>query len=74
MKKVNSPTQLLFATFMFKVLHKFADGMTQCKLQDMYSVRLKQLAAYVTGHKYLGGADRKVRKHKASGDEASTSQ
>ena len=73
-EKLNSPTRLPAATFAFKVLHKFADGTTQRKLQDMYSVRLKQLAAYITGRKYLGGADRKVRKCKASGDEASTSQ
>ena len=41
-------------------------------MQAKYAVRAKQLAACLTGRKYLGGTDRKAsRKHKASGEEAS---
>ena len=74
-EKDNSPTRLLAATVAYKVLCKFGDGTTQREMQTKYSVRAKQLAACITGCKYLGGAERKAaRKRKPSGDEATTSQ
>ena len=70
-EKINSPMHLLAATFMYKVLYKFADGVTQCKIQEMYFIRPKQLAAYMTSSKYMDGTDRKVwaRKRKISRDD-----
>ena len=55
-EKINSPTWLLAATFTFKILNKFGGGMTQRKVQEVYQVKAKQLAACITGKKYLGGA------------------
>ena len=76
-EKTNSPSRLLAATFTFKVLNKFGNGTTQRKIQEMYLVKAKQLAACIAGRKYLGGADQKdlAKKQKASDDdpEASTS-
>ena len=44
-------------------------------MQAKYIIRVKKLAACLTGRKYLGGTDWKAsRKQKASGEEASTSQ
>ena len=77
-EKLNSPTYLLAATFTYKILDKFADGVNQCRIQEMYFVKPKQLAAYITGHKYMGSKDRKAwaRKCKTSGndEEPSTSK
>ena len=53
-EKANSLTQLLTATLVFKILHKFADGTTQQRMQERYNVRPKQLALYLTGRRYLG--------------------
>ena len=54
------------------------DGVTQWRIQEMYVVRWKQLAAYIMGHKYLGRMDRKVLTQKCkgsgNGDEPSTSK
>ena len=73
-EKVNSPTKLLAATFAYKIMQKFTGGTTQCSMQDMYSVKAKYLALYISGHKYMGGMDRLARKQKATGKpEPSTS-
>ena len=58
-KKVNSPTRLLAATLAFKILNKFADGITQSRMQERYNIRPKQLALYLTGRRYLGGRTEK---------------
>ena len=60
-EKVNSPTRLLAAAWAYRISNIFRKGSTQCKMQDTYSVRAKQLAACITGRKYLGGAERKRR-------------
>ena len=74
-EKDNSPTRLPAATLTYKILCKFGNGTTQREMQTRYIVRAKQLAACLTGHKYLGGTDRKAsRKLKASGEETPTSQ
>ena len=74
-EKDNSPTRLLAAMLTYKILCKFVNGTTQWEMQTKYIVKAKQLTACITGHKYLGGSDRKAsRKRKASGEEASTSQ
>ena len=67
-EKLNSLIHLLAATFAYKILYKFADRVTQHKIQEMYFVRPKQMSAYITGRKYLGGTDRKAwaRKCKTS--------
>lgn len=67
-EKINSPTRLLDATFAFKTMQKFAGSRTQCSMQDMYIVKVKQLALYISGHKYMGGMDRLVRKQKETGE------
>ena len=58
-EKVNSPTRLLVATYTFKIVNTFSDGTTQWGLQERYLVKAKQLAACITGKKYMGGTDRK---------------
>ena len=74
-ERINSPTRLLAASVAYKILCKFGGGTTQTLMQSRYSVKAKQLAACLTGCKYLGGAERKAtRKRKLSGDETSTSQ
>ena len=74
-EKDNSPTQLLAAMLAYEILCKFGNGTTQREVQTRYIIRVKQLAACLTGRKYLGGTDRKAsRKQKASGEETSTSQ
>ena len=74
-QKDNSPTWLLAATLAYKILCKFGNGTTQREMQTRYIVKVKQLAACLTGRKYLGGTDWKAsRKRKASGEETSTSQ
>ena len=73
-EKINSPTRLLAASVAYKILCKFGGGTTQTQMQTRYSVKAKQLAACLTGRKYLGGAERKaVRKCKLSGEETSAS-
>ena len=69
----NSLTHLLAATLAFKLLRKFGSGTTQRNMQEMFHIHLKQLALCITGRKYLGGTDRLSRKHRASGEELSTS-
>ena len=66
MEKINSLTQLLAAAWAFRILHKFGSRTTQQRIQEVYSICAKQLAACITGKKYLGGTD---RKHKALGGE-----
>ena len=74
-EKDNSPTRMLAATLAYKILCQFGKGTTQREMQAKYAIKAKQLAACLTGRKYLGSTDRKVsRKCKASGKEASTSQ
>ena len=70
-EKINSPTQLLVATYAFKILTRFGNGTTQRKIQESYQVKAKQLAACITGKKYLGGVDQKaiVKKCKAPDDD-----
>ena len=58
-EKINSPFRLVAAMLAFKTLNKFTNGTTQRKMQERYNVRLKQLALYLTGCRYLGGSDRK---------------
>ena len=72
-EKVNSPTWLLAATLAFKILHKFANGTTQQKMQEKYNVKPKQLALYLKGRRYLGGSDQK-RRVSESDKEPSTSK
>ena len=60
-KRINSPTRLLAAAWSFRVLNIYGKGTTQRNMQDQYSVKAKQLAACITGQKYLGGMDRKRR-------------
>ena len=61
-EKVNSPMQLLAATFAFKIINKFCNGVTQRMMQEVYEVKAKQLATCITGHKYLGWAEKRARK------------
>ena len=70
----NNPTQLLVATFMYKILMKFCGGCTQWEIQEHFNIWPKQLATCITSHKYLGGSDHKAatRKRKASGEEPSS--
>ena len=74
-EKPNSPTRLLAATIMYKIMKRFGEGMTQHEIQEEYQVRPKQLALCLTGWKYLGGTDRKVlaKKHKAPDDDSKPS-
>ena len=60
-EKVNSSTRLLAAAWAYRTSNIFGKGSTQRKMQETYSVRAKQLAACITGRKYLGGAERKRR-------------
>ena len=69
----NSPTRLLAATLAFQILKRFGQGPTQRNMQELYEVKPKQLALCITGRKYLGGAERRARKQRASGEEPSTS-
>ena len=58
-ERVNGPTRLLAVMWAFRILNVFGRGTTQRKMQESYSVQAKQLAACITGKKYLGGTDRK---------------
>ena len=69
----NSPTRLLAATLAFHILKRFGQGMTQRNMQELYEVKPKQMALCITSRKYLGGAERRTRKRRASGEEPSTS-
>ena len=69
----NSPTRLLAATLAFQILKRFGQGTTQRNMQELYEVKPKQLALCITGQKYLGGAERRAQKRRASGEEPSTS-
>ena len=69
----NSPTRLLAATLAFHILKRFGQGTTQRNMQELYEVKPKQMALCITGRKYLGGAERRTRKRRASGEEPSTS-
>ena len=60
-EKVNSPTRLLAAMWAYRISNIFGKGTMQCKIQELYSMRAKQLAASIMGRKYLGGADKKRR-------------
>ena len=60
-EKINSPTRLLAATWAFRISNVFGKGTTQRKIQELYSVRAKQLVACIMGRKYLGSTDRKRR-------------
>ena len=60
-EKINSPTRLLAATWAYRISNVFGRGTTQRKIQEVYSVWAKQLAACIMGRKYLGGTDRKRR-------------
>ena len=70
-EKPNSATRLLAATYTYKILNTFGPGTTQRGLQETYQVKAKQLATCITGHKYLGGADRKMKS--SGGDEGAPS-
>ena len=59
-EKGYSPTRLLAATLAYKILCRFVNGTTQREMQTRYIVKAKQLTACLTGHKYLGGSDRKA--------------
>ena len=65
-EKINSPTQLLAAAWVFRILNRLSSGTTQWRMQEVYGICTKQLAACITGKKYLGGTD---RKSKTSGGE-----
>ena len=56
---VNSPTRLLVAAWSFMVINVYGKGMTQKKMQEAYSLKAKQLAACITGRKYLGAQTKK---------------
>ena len=60
-EKINSTTRLLAATWAHRVSNVYGKGSTQRKIQELYSIRAKQLVACITGRKYLGGAERKRR-------------
>ena len=59
-EKANSPTHLLAANFAFKIINKFGGGTKQRKMQEVYNVKVKQLATCIMGYKYLGGAEKKT--------------
>ena len=48
-EKINSPTRLLAAAWAYRVSNAFGKGSTQRKIQEIYSVRAKQLSACITG-------------------------
>ena len=70
---INSPTRLLSAAWAFRIINVYGKGTTQKKMQDSYGIKAKQLAACITGRKYLGGMGRK-RKLSGQDDGASTSK
>ena len=48
-EKINSTTRLLVATWAHRVSNVYGKGSTQRKIQEVYSMRAKQLSAYITG-------------------------
>ena len=48
-ERINSPTRLLAAMWVFRIMNVFSRGTTKRKMQESYSVRAKQLAACITG-------------------------
>ena len=70
-EKINSPTDYWQPPTASKLLTPSQMGKTQRGLQERYQVKAKQLAACITGRKYLGGTERK-RKRSGS-DEGATS-
>ena len=60
-ERVNGPTRLLAAMWVYRISNIFGKGTTQWKIQELYSMQAKQLAACIMGKKYLGGADRNRR-------------
>ena len=72
-ERINSPTRILAAAWAFRVLNIYGKRTTQRKMQERYSVRVKQLATCITGRKYLGGMDRK-RRLSGQDEGASTSK
>ena len=70
-KQINSPTRLLVAAWSFRIINIYGKGTMQKKMQESYSVKVKQLAVCITGRKYLEGTDRK-RKLSGQDDGAST--
>ena len=78
-EKINSSTRLLAATYAFKMINTFSDGITQRGLQERYQVKAKQLATCITGRKYMSGTDRKRKRSRSdegdhSSEKPSTSQ
>ena len=69
-EKINSPTRLLAATYSFKIINTFADGITR-GLQERYQVKAKQMAGCITGRKYLGGTE--CKRKRSGSDEGATS-
>ena len=48
-EKINSTTRLLVATWAHRVSNVYGKGSTQRKIQEVYSMRAKQLSACITG-------------------------
>ena len=72
-EKANSLTCLLAVIFTYKLLRKFSDSTTQHDILGKFNVKQKQLAACITGRKYLDGTDRKLRKCITSGNSGKPS-
>ena len=60
-ERINSPTRLLAVMWAFQIMNVFGRGTIQRKMQEAYSVQVKELAACITGKIYLGSTDRKRR-------------
>ena len=74
MRRMNQqPRQTIGGCLVIQSLEHIWQGTTQRKMQDRYSVKAKQLAACITGRKYLGGMDRK-RRLSGQDEGASTSK
>ena len=61
MEKMNSPTSLIAVAWVFKILNKFGNSMTQRSMQELYSIHAKQLTTCISRKKYLGDTDRKCK-------------
>ena len=53
-EKINSPTRLLVATWAYRISNIFGKGTTQRKIQELYSILAKQLAACIMGRNIWG--------------------
>ena len=73
-EQINSPTRLLVAAWAFRIINIYGKGTTQKKMQDSYGIKAKQLAACITGRKYLGGGMDRKQKLLGQDDGASTSK